>query len=168
VRKQEAEQREQEYEAERARKEELQKACTATFDRIVQNAPANFTAAQLRVLLRALVNLDPYTFTDDLAEEIAGENENEQRTAEEILLSAIDGLEDNKLTGFALRLALIGHMDTSREGEFDFLAEAEADFAPPQPKNAASNKPKVKTPTPIKAASKSAPKKAVAKKKTAA
>jgi hypothetical protein len=80
-------------------------------------------------LLRALVNLDPYTFTDDLAEEIAGENENEQRTAEEILLSAIDGLEDNKLTGFALRLALIGHMDTPREGEFDFLTEAEAGLA---------------------------------------
>ena len=168
VRNQEEEQREQEYEAERARKEELQKARTATFERIVQNAPATITAAQLRVLLRALVNLDPYTFTDDLAEEIAGENENEQRTAEEILLSAIDGLEDNKLTGFALRLALIGHIDIPREGEFDFLAEAESAFATPQAKNAASKKPKVKTPTPIKAASKSATKKTAAKKKTAA
>ncbi len=168
VRKQEEEQREQEYEAERARKEELKTARTAAFERIVQNAPATFTAAQLRVLLRALVNLDPYTFTDDLAEEIAGENENEQRTAEEILLSAIDGLEDSKLTGFALRLALSGHIDIPREGEFDFLAEAGAVFASPQPKNAASKKPKVKTPTPIKAASKSAPKKAAAKKKTAA
>jgi hypothetical protein len=38
-----------------------------------------------------LVDLDPYTFTDDLAEEIAGENENGQHTAEEVLLSAIDG-----------------------------------------------------------------------------
>ena len=168
VRKQEEEQREQEYEAERARKEELQKARTATFERIVQNAPATFTAAQLRVLLRALVNLDPYTFTDDLAEQIAGEDENEQRTAEEVLLSAIDSLQDDKLTGFALRLALTGHIDIPREGEFDFLAEAEAVFASPQPKNAASKKPKVKTPTPIKAASKSAPKKAAAKKKTAA
>jgi ParB family chromosome partitioning protein len=168
VRKLEEEQREQEYEAERARKEELQKARTAAFERIVQNAPATFTSAQLRVLLRALVNLDPYTLTDDLAEQIAGEDENEQRTAEEVLLSAIDGLEDNKLTGFALRLALTGHIDIPREGEFDFLAEAEAVFASPQPKNAASKKPKVKTPTPIKAASKPAPKKAPAKKKTAA
>jgi ParB family chromosome partitioning protein len=168
VRRQEEEQREQDYEAERARKEELQKARTATFERIFQNAPATFTAAQLRVLLRALVNLDPYTFTDDLAEQIAGENENEQRTAEEVLLSAIDGLEDHKLTGFALRLALIGHIDIPREGEFDFLAEAETAFAPPQPKNGTSKKPKVKTPTPIKAASKSAPKKTAAKKKTAA
>jgi ParB family transcriptional regulator, chromosome partitioning protein len=167
-RRQQKERREQEHEAERARKEELQKTRTATFERIVQNAPATFTAAQLRVLLRALVNLDPYTFTDDLAEQIAGENENEQRTAEEILLSAIEGLEDNKLTGFALRLALIGHIDIPREGEFDFLAEAEAAIAPPQPKNAANKKPKVKAPTPIKAASKSAPKKTAAKKKTAA
>jgi ParB family chromosome partitioning protein len=110
VRKQEEQRREQEYEAERARKEKLQKTRNAIFGRIVQNAPATFTAGQLRVLLRALINLDPYTFTDDLAEEIAGENENEQRTAEEVLLSAIDGLGDVKLTGFALRLALTGHV----------------------------------------------------------
>jgi ParB family transcriptional regulator, chromosome partitioning protein len=84
------------------------------------------------------------------------------------LLSAIDDLEDNKLTGFALRLALTGHIDIPREGEFDFLAEAEAVFAPPQPKNAASKKTKAKTPTPIKEASKPAPKKTAAKKKTAA
>jgi ParB family chromosome partitioning protein len=85
-RRQEEERREQEHESERAHKENLQKARTATFERIVQNAPAAFTAAQLRILLRALANLDPYTFTDDLAEEIAGENENEQRTAEEVRL----------------------------------------------------------------------------------
>jgi len=72
------------------------KARTETFERIVQNAPASFTAAQLRVLLRALVSLDPYEFTDELAGEIAGENGNEQRTAEEILLSAIDGIHDDK------------------------------------------------------------------------
>jgi hypothetical protein len=78
--------------------------------------------------------------------EIAGENENEQRTAEEILLSAIDGIRNDKLTGFALRLALTGHVAILREGEFDFLAEAETAFAPPQPKNAVSKKPKVKTP----------------------
>ncbi|MHB8241762.1 MAG: ParB/RepB/Spo0J family partition protein [Solirubrobacteraceae bacterium] len=167
-RRQEEERREQEYEAEHARKEKLRKARTATFECIVQNAAASFTAPQLRVLLRALVNLDPYTFTDDLAEQIAGENENEQRSTEEVLLSAIDGIQDDKLTGFALRLALTGHVAIPREGEVDFLAEAEAVFAPPQPKNATSKKPKVKTPTPIKAASKPAQKKTAAKKKTAA
>jgi hypothetical protein len=35
----------------------LQKARTAIFERIVQNAPATFTAAQLRVLLRASLTL---------------------------------------------------------------------------------------------------------------
>ena len=162
VRRQEEEEREQEDEAERARKEELQKARTATFESIVQNAPATFTAAQLRVLLRALVNLDPYTLTDDLAEQIAGEDENEQRTAEEVLLSAIDGLEDNKLTGFALRLALTGHIDTPREGEFDFLTEAEAVFATQQPKKV--SKPKKAKTTLIKVT----PKKNAAKKSAAA
>jgi hypothetical protein len=62
------ERREKEWEAERARREKLQKARNAKFDRILENAPAKFTAAQLRVFLRALVNLDPYTFADDVAE----------------------------------------------------------------------------------------------------
>lgn len=64
---------EQEYEAEQTRKEEQRKVRAATFERILENAPATFTASQLRVLLRALVNLDPYTFADDLAEDIAGD-----------------------------------------------------------------------------------------------
>jgi len=98
-RRQEEEQREQEYEAEQARREELRQTRQATFERILANAPANFSAAQLRMLLRAFVNLDPYTFADDVAEEIAGEDENEKRTAEEVLLAAIDGLGDEKLTG---------------------------------------------------------------------
>ena len=55
------------------------------------------------MLLRALVNLDPYTFADDLAEDITGDNENEQADAEEVLLSTIDATADDQLTGFALR-----------------------------------------------------------------
>jgi hypothetical protein len=46
----------------------LQKARNAKFDRILENAPAMFSAAQLRVFLRAHVNLDPYTFADDVAD----------------------------------------------------------------------------------------------------
>ena len=34
--------------------------------------PATFTAAQMRIFLRALVNLDPYTFAQDVAEHFAG------------------------------------------------------------------------------------------------
>jgi ParB family chromosome partitioning protein len=85
----------------------------------------------LRVLLRAIVNLDPYTFADDLADDVAGENENDQRTAEEVLLSTIDSLIDDGLTGFTVRLALSGHRGIPREGEFDFLAEADQIFALP-------------------------------------
>ena len=100
------EREEQEYEAEQARREEQRKARAATFERILENAPESFTAVQLRVLLRAIVNLDPYTFADDLAEDIAANNENEQRSVEEALLSTIDATADDKLTRFALRLVL--------------------------------------------------------------
>ncbi len=132
----------------------------ATFERILANAPDSFSATQLRMLLRALVNLDPYTFADDVAEEIGGGDENEKRTAEEVLLAAIDSLGDEKLTGFALRLALTSHVGIPREGEVDFLAETEAIFLQPQPKKASSKK--ACKPTPIKAS------KTAAKKKTAA
>jgi len=163
-RRQEEERREQEHEAEQAQREEIRQTRKATFDRILANAPSTFSAAQLRMLLRALVNLDPYTFADDVAEEITSDEENNQLTAEEVLLAAIDGLGDEKLTGFALRLALTSHLALPREGEADFLAEAEALFPLPeprtQPKKASSKK--VRKPTPIKA------RKIAAKKKTAA
>ena len=159
-RKQQFEQEQAEIEAERNRRAETLKAREATFNRILENAPPMFTAAQLRVFLRALVNLDPYTLTDDVAEHFAGDNENNQQTAEDILLSIIDGLTDDKLTGFALRLALTGYIDIPREGEFDFLTEAEVAFVPPQPKK--ETKPR-KAPTSIKpAAKKTATKKKVA------
>jgi ParB family chromosome partitioning protein len=168
---QETEQREQEYEAEQVRKEEQRKSRAVTFERILENAPATFTAPQLRVLLRALVNLDPYTFADSLAEEEAGENENEQRSAEEVLLGTIDGLTDEKLTRFVLRLALAGHQSIPRESEFDFLTEAESVFVPLKPSKPAPQK--SKRTTPIKEVAKStaklSPKKAtVPKRKIAA
>jgi ParB family chromosome partitioning protein len=114
-------------------------------------------------LLRALVNLDPYTFADDLAEDIA--DENEQRSAEEVLLSVIDGTTDNKLTSFAARLALAGHRGIPREHELDFLTEAEAAFLNPKPKTKAAKKqpaPAKKEPTSIKPAKAATKKKAKA------
>jgi len=160
-RKQQFEREQAEMEAERNRRAKIVKAREATFNRILENAPAMFTAAQLRVFLRALVNLDPYTLTDDVAEHFAGDNENNQQTAEEILLSAIDGLANDRLTGFALRLALTGNIDIPREGEFDFLTEAEAVFVPPPAKKETRAR---KTPTSIKPAAK----KTVTKKRVAA
>ena len=97
--RQQQERQEQEYEAEQARREEQRKARVATFERILESAPQTLNAAQLRGLLRAIVNLDPYTFADDLAEDTA--DENERRSAEEVLLATIDATADDKLTRFA-------------------------------------------------------------------
>jgi len=145
VRKQEFQRQQEEYRAEQNRRAELQKARETTFNRILDNAPALFTAAQLRVFLRALVNLDPYDFAEDVAEHYASEDENDQRTPEEILLSTLDTLADDKLTGFALRLALTGHLYIPREGDHDFLTEAENAFALPKLKKPASPKRAAKT-----------------------
>jgi ParB family chromosome partitioning protein len=117
------------------------------------------------VFLRALVSIDPYAF-DDVAEQLAANDENNQQTSEEILLSTIDGLPDDKLTGFALRLVLTAHTPIPRESEIDLLSEAEAAFAPPRPKKTASKKTMI--PAPIKAAQKTAAKKTTAKKDVAA
>src|SRR5258705_7233298 len=164
-RKQQFEREQKEHEAERARREKLHKARVSKFDRIIDKAPAMFSAAQLRVFLRVLVSIDPYAF-DDVAEHLAANDENNQQTSEEILLSTIDGLPDDKLTGFALRLVLTAHTPFPRESEIDFLTEAEVAFAPPQPKNTAAKK--AKAPAPIKAAKKTAAKKTTAKKDVAA
>jgi hypothetical protein len=76
---------------------------------------------------------------------------------------------DEKLTEFALRLVLTGHMDIPRESDFDFLTHVEAAFVAPPPNKARTGKksqpvkavvkPKAKTDTP--------PKKEVATKKAA-
>jgi ParB family transcriptional regulator, chromosome partitioning protein len=164
-RKQQFEREQKEHEAERARREKLHKARVSKFDRIIEKAPAMFSAAQLRVFLRALVTIDPYAF-DDVAEQLAVNDENNQQTPEQILLSTLDGLPDDKLTGFALRLVLTAHTAIPRESEIDFLTEAEAAFAPPHPKKTATKI--AKAATPIKAAQKTAAKKTTAKKQAAA
>ena len=160
-RKRQFEQQQAEIEAESNRKVEILKGRQATFERILENAPAIFTAAQLRVFLRAFVNLDPYTLTDDVAAHFAGDDGNNQQTAEEILASALTETPDEKLTSFALRIALTGHVANPPEGEIDLLAAAAAAFVPPQPPKEKKAK---KTPTPIKAATK----KTATKKKVAA
>jgi ParB family chromosome partitioning protein len=151
-----------EREADRIRRDELRKTRQATFERVLENAPTMFSAAQLRVFLSALLNLDPYDYTEDVAEYFVGDDDSNQQTPEEVLSSTLAQLPDDKLTGFALRLALTGHTGIPSEGEFDFLAEAEAVFALPLPKSSKprnTSKPK-KTPTLVKAPQKqSAPKK---------
>lgn len=139
------------HEAERARLAELYKTRVAILDSIVANAPAMFTAAQLRTFLSVLIQLDPYAF-EDVAEHYIGDDENNQQTSEEILASTLASLPDDKLTGFALRLVLTAHTAIPHGGELDYLADAEAAFVPPPP--AKVNKPKkVKAPKPVKASS---------------
>ncbi len=160
-RKQQFEKEQAEYEAERNRRAEILKARQTTFERILENSPPMFTAAQLRVFLRALCNLDPYTFTDEVVEHFAGDDENHQQTPEEILAVALAEVPDEKLTSFALRLALTGYVDIPRESDCDFLTEAESAFVLPDPRKEKKTR---KAPTPIKAT----PKKATTRKQAAA
>jgi hypothetical protein len=81
----------------------------------------------MRVFPRALATIDPYAF-DDVVKQFAANDENNERTSEEILLSAIDGLPDDKLTGFALRLVLTAHTPIPREGKLDLLPEADTEI----------------------------------------
>lgn len=132
-----AEARQREFEKEQAQRKRVLKRRTESFNRILDNAPTTFSGQQLRVLLRALIHIDSYDFTDDVAAHFVGDDENNQQSAEEVLLSVLDGMEDDKLPAFALRLALTGHLDIPREGETDQLIEAEKLFAPAQPKTPA-------------------------------
>jgi ParB family transcriptional regulator, chromosome partitioning protein len=160
-----AEARQREHEREQRRRTRLLKRRGDSFKRILDNAPSTFTAPQLRVLLRALVQIDPYQFTDDVAAYFVTDDNNQQ-TAEEVLTSILDGLEDEKLTSFALRLVLTTHAGIPRENEIDCLAEAEQVFAPPEPKKTAAKKKEAtkkaaKKPASVKA--KSAKKKSITK-----
>lgn len=76
-----------------------------------------------------------------------GDDENDRRGAEEVLLSAIDSTENGKLPKFAIQLALSDHVGIPHENEIDFLTEAEAVFAPPPVRKKSSGK--AKKPTPI-------------------
>ena len=138
---------EQVRQAERERRDKQQKKREATFQRIVENTPAQLTSSQLRVVLRALVNLDPYTFADDLATEVSEDPDNDCRSAEEVLLTAIDAVAEDKLTGFTVHLALAGHRGIPREDELDFLAEAEAAFLPKDKTKAGKGKTAKAAPT---------------------
>jgi ParB family chromosome partitioning protein len=155
----EAEARQREIEKEQAKRKRLLKRRTESFNRILDNAPATFNGPKLRVLLRALIHIDPYDFIDDVAAHFVGDDENNHQDAEEVLLSVIDGLEDEKLPCFALRLALTGHVDVPRDGEIDHLTEAEILLVPVQPKAAPEKSTAKAARKPANAKAKSAKKK---------
>lgn len=132
-RKAEFERQQKEYEAQQARREKQRKARVATFERIVENAPAAFSADQMRVFLRLLVHLD-YSFLEEVAAHFANGDENTQQSDDEIVLAALSTTADEKLTSFALRLVLSDHIGIPHESQPDLLTEAEQVFAPKPPK----------------------------------
>jgi ParB family chromosome partitioning protein len=64
----------------------------------------------------------------------AKDEEPAQQSDEEIVLSALDGTTDEKLTGLTLRLVLSDHIGVPHDIQPDLLAEAEQVFAPKMPK----------------------------------
>ncbi len=145
-RKAEFERQQKEYEAEQTRRDKQRKARIATFERIIEHAPASLSPAQLRVFLRLLIHLD-YSFLEEVASHFASGDENTQQSDDEIVLAALDGTTDEKLTGLALRLVLSDHVGIPHENQPDLLSEAEQVFAPKKPKvvkakTDGSNKPK--------------------------
>ena len=142
-RKAEFERQQKEYEAERARREKQSKARFTSFERIIEQAPASFNAAQMRFFLRLLIQLD-YSFLEEVTTHFADGDEDMQQSDEEIVLAALDGTEDEKLTGLALRLVLSDHVAIPHEGRPDLLSEAEQMFLLKQHK---AEKAKAKTST---------------------
>jgi ParB family chromosome partitioning protein len=157
-RKAEFERRQKEYEAEQARREKLSKARVATFERIIEEAPESFNPAQMRVFLRLLIHLD-YSFLEEVATHFANGDENAQQSDDEIVLAALDGTADEKLTSLALRLVLSAHIGIPQESQPDLLTEAEQVFAPKKPKadKAKGDGPSKPKPAAFKASAKKEP-----------
>lgn len=132
-RKAEFDRQQKEYEAEQARREKQRKARVATFERIIEEAPASFNPDQLRFFLRSLVNVNPYDFLEEPAAHFSTD-ENEERSDHEVVLAALSTTADEKLIGFALRIVLSDHIGIPRENAPDLLTEAEHVFAPREPK----------------------------------
>jgi ParB family chromosome partitioning protein len=132
-RKADFERQQKEYEAEQGRRDKQRKARVATFERIIEHAPASFNPAQMRAFLRLLIHLD-YSFLEEVASHFSNGDENSQQSDEEIVLAALDGTAGEKLTGLALRLVLSDHIGIPHESQPDLLTEAEQVFAQKKPK----------------------------------
>ena len=75
-----------------------------------------------------------YSFLEEVAAHFADGAENTQQSDEEIVLAALDGTADERLTGLALRIVLSDHISIPHGNQPDFLTEAEQVFAPKKPK----------------------------------
>ncbi len=91
---------------------------------------------QLRTFIELLLHLSPYGLFEDAAEHFVGDDENHNKTEDEILTEALANTTDDKLMGFVLRLLLTEHVTTLRDDQPDWLAKAHAVFVPAKPKTA--------------------------------
>jgi len=87
-----------------------------------------------------------------VANHFANGDENSQQSEDEIVLAALDGTADDKLTGLALRLVLSDHVGIPHESQPDLLTEAEQVFTPKKPKavKAKAERPNKQKPTAVK------------------
>jgi ParB family chromosome partitioning protein len=154
-RKAEFDRQQKEYEAEQARRDKQREARVATFKRIIEEVPGSFNPAQLRFFLRLLIHLD-YSFLEEVANHFANGDENAQQSDDEIVLAALDGTADEKLSGLAVRLVLSDHIGIPHENQPDLLTEAERVFAPKRPNavKAKGDGPTKPKPTAVKASAK--------------
>ena len=120
----------EEQEARLKQMEERRKRRAAKLKRIVKHTPESLTAAQLRVLLCALIESRFETSLSLLAQEVLGEDEDDRQGAEQIVAGHLQGLPDKQVSGFAVRLVLGYHRAEPDVDETDYLAEAEAVFLP--------------------------------------
>ena len=102
------------------------------------------------MLIRAFITCDLYGQSEVVATHYAGEEDNNNQSSEEILLSVANRLEEVRLPELALRLALCSHIRVPDENEIYHLAEVEKVFAPKQAKKPTTKKKTVKEPTPAK------------------
>jgi hypothetical protein len=88
--------------------------------------------------------------SDVVATHYAGEDNDNDQSSEEILLSVADRLEEVQLPELALRLPLCSHIRIPNENKSDHLAEVEKVFAPKQAKKPTAKKKTVKKTAPPK------------------
>ncbi len=146
------------YAAERQEREEMKVKREKRLHALILRFPSTGTADQTRFLLTALVMGDVDLAADRIAQRFEEKDGDDRLSSEEVCADAIAKCMPSSLYGYLADLALGSFVDLPREGERDYLSEAEKLFPKITPgANQQSNK-----------ATKVKSKKAIPAKKTAA
>ncbi|MGI9072193.1 MAG: hypothetical protein ACR2JB_12980 [Bryobacteraceae bacterium] len=139
-------QRERQFQKEREKAERTKSERLQLLERIAQAAPFPIPTAEFRVLLRALINCDPYRLVDAVSDLYEALDSNDAtpdagQSVEDVLTSRVDAADERGLTTLFVRLALADHVSAPQERTRDFLNETAAAFgvALPQKKSAKKN-----------------------------